>query len=114
MYLAHALLKVFTFTIPGTAQFSASVGLLGGFWFTYLMIAAELAAAMLLILGVGTRWVAALMLPILAGVAWIQWPHGWVHTSAGGGWEYPVFLAAASIALLLLGDGAMALRLQGP
>jgi putative oxidoreductase len=36
--------------------------------------------------------------------------NGWVHTSPGGGWEYPVFLIAASISLWLLGDGAAALK----
>ena len=29
MWIAHALLKWFTFTLPGTAQFFASVGLPG-------------------------------------------------------------------------------------
>jgi putative oxidoreductase len=33
-----------------------------------------------------------------------------VHTSPGGGWEYPVFLVAASVALWLIGDGAWTLR----
>jgi putative oxidoreductase len=36
--------------------------------------------------------------------------NGWVFTSQGGGWEYPAFLVAASIALWLLGDGVLALR----
>jgi putative oxidoreductase len=42
--------------------------------------------------------------------AWVHWPNGWAHTSAGGGWEYPVFLISASVTLWLLGDGAYALR----
>jgi putative oxidoreductase len=37
-------------------------------------------------------------------------PNGWVFSSAGGGWEYPVFLVVASVALWLLGDGAFTLR----
>jgi len=37
-------------------------------------------------------------------------PNGWVHTSPGGGWEYPVFLVVASVALWLIGDGAWSLR----
>jgi putative oxidoreductase len=36
--------------------------------------------------------------------------NGWVHTSPGGGWEYPVFLTVASIAVWLLGEGALAWR----
>ena len=36
--------------------------------------------------------------------------NGWVHMSAGGGWEYPAFLSVASIVAWLLGDGAFDLR----
>jgi hypothetical protein len=46
----------------------------------------------------------------MAVAAWVHLPNGWVHTSTGGGWEYPVFLIAASIALWLLGDGAAAIK----
>jgi len=40
----------------------------------------------------------------------VHFPNGWVHTSANGGWEYPVFLIVASVAVWLTGDGALALR----
>jgi putative oxidoreductase len=40
----------------------------------------------------------------------VHLPNGWVFTSQGGGWEYPVFLIVASLALWLIGDGAFALR----
>jgi putative oxidoreductase len=46
----------------------------------------------------------------MAVAAWVHFPDGWVHTSPGGGWEYPVFLVAASVAVWLLGDGALAMR----
>jgi putative oxidoreductase len=36
--------------------------------------------------------------------------NGWVFTSPGGGWEYPVFLTVASLVVWLVGDGALALR----
>ena len=51
-----------------------------------------------------------LLLPILAVAAWVHFPNGWVFTAANGGWEYPVFLLAASLAHGLLGDGAFAAR----
>lgn len=57
------------------------------------------------------RYVSLLLLPILLTAAWVHFPNGWVFTSTGGGWEYPVFLAAASIGHALGGDGAFALRL---
>lgn len=46
----------------------------------------------------------------MAVAASVHFGNGWVHTSQGGGWEYPVFLTVASVALWLAGDGAFALR----
>jgi len=111
MYLSHGLLKLLVFTVPGTAAFFTSIGL-PGTWFAVLVIAAELIAGTLLLLGLRTRWIALLMLPVLAGAAWVHWPNGWVFSAPGGGWEYPAFLALASVVQALLGDGAYALRLR--
>jgi putative oxidoreductase len=36
--------------------------------------------------------------------------NGWLFTSSGGGWEYPAFLVAASLAHGLLGEGAWAVH----
>ncbi len=35
-------------------------------------------------------------------------PNGWVFSAQGGGWEYPLFLIAASGVQALLGGGAFA------
>ena len=35
--------------------------------------------------------------------------NGWLFTNPGGGWEYPAFLIAASLALFIMGDSAFAL-----
>ena len=106
MWIAHALLKWWVFTLPGTAQYFVSVGLPG--WLAYPVFATELLGGLALVLGLYARQVALLLTPIMAVAAWVHAPNGWVHTSAGGGWEYPVFLVAASLALWLIGDGAMA------
>jgi putative oxidoreductase len=50
---------------------------------------------------------------VLLGAAWVHLPNGWVFNAAGGGWEYPAFLASASLVLWLLGDGALAVRRSG-
>lgn len=107
MFLAHGLLKVVVFTVPGTVQFFESVGLPGAL--AYVTIAAELGAGMLLIAGFATRWVALATVPLLLGAAWVHVPNGWVFSAQGGGWEYPVFLAVAAVVQFLLGDGAFAL-----
>lgn len=111
MWIAHALLKWLVFTLPGTAQYFASMGLPGEL--AYPVFAAELVGGMALVLGVYARQVALALVPVLAVAAWVHLPNGWVHTSAGGGWEYPVFLIAASLALWLLGDGAAAFKRSG-
>ena len=108
MWIAHALLKWWVFTLPGTAQYFVSVGLPG--WLAYPVFATELLGGLALVLGLYARQVALLLTPILLGAAWVHAPNGWVFTAPGGGWEYPVFLAAMSVVLWLSGDGAGALR----
>lgn len=108
MWIAHALLKLLVFTLPGTAQYFASIGFPG--FLAYPVFAVELLGGIALLLGLYARQAALALVPVMAVAAWVHAPNGWVHTSAGGGWEYPVFLIAASIALWLLGDGAAAIK----
>lgn len=108
MWIAHALLKVFVFTLPGTAKFFDSVGLPGVL--AYPVFAFELLGGVALVAGLYARQVALALVPVMAAAAWVHLPNGWVHTSPNGGWEYPVFLIAASLALWLSGDGRWAMR----
>ena len=108
MFVAHALLKLFVFTLPGTAQFFQSLGLPGALG--YVTFAAELVGGILLILGVGTRWVAAALVPIMLGATWAHAGNGWVFSAPKGGWEYPAFWTVTLFVQALLGDGAYALR----
>jgi putative oxidoreductase len=111
MYIAHSLvLKHFTYTLPGTAQFFESIGLPGAL--AYLTFWAERAGGIALVAGIGTRVVALGLIPILAGATWVHAGNGWVFSAANGGWEYPVFLMAASLVLALLGNGKYALTIQ--
>jgi len=108
MFVAHALLKYFVFTLPGTAQFFGSLGLPS--WLGYATFAAELVGGVLLLLGIHARYVAAALVPILLGATWAHAGNGWVFSAPNGGWEYPAFLTIASFVQVLLGDGAWALR----
>ena len=113
MFIAHSLvLKHFTYTLPGTAQFFESLGLPAAL--AYATFWAELAGGLLLVLGVATRWVALALLPILVGATWVHAGNGWVFSTQNGGWEYPVFLIIASLAQALLGDGRFALGNRAP
>ena len=107
MFVAHALLKLFVFTLPGTAQFFQSMGLPGPL--AYAVFAAELVGGVLLIAGLGSRWVAAALVPVLLGATWAHIGNGWLFSAPNGGWEYPAFLTVAAIVQALLGDGAYAL-----
>lgn len=108
MFVAHALLKLFVFTLPGTAQFFVSLGLPAPL--AYLVFGAELAGGAMLLLGYATRAVATALVPVLLGATWAHADNGWLFTAPGGGWEYPAFLAAATVAQALLGSGAYALE----
>lgn len=104
MFIAHALLKLMVFTLPGTVQFFSSLGLPGPL--AYIVFAAELIGGGMLIAGIYTKWVSIALVPVLLGAAWVHLPNGWVFSNPNGGWEYPMFLAMAAIVLAMLGDGA--------
>jgi putative oxidoreductase len=108
MFIAHAMLKLVVFTLPGTVQFFEGLGYPG--ILAYVVFGAELAGGVLLVLGVYTRWVSLALVPILIGAALVHVPNGWVFSAPNGGWEYPVFLVIASVVQALLGDGALAVR----
>jgi putative oxidoreductase len=107
IFLAHGLLKVLVFTLPGTVAFFESLGLPGVL--AYAVTAAELAGGAALILGWSTRWVALGLAAIGFGAILGHAGNGWVFSNAGGGWEYPLFLGVAALALALIGPGAWAL-----
>ncbi len=108
MWIAHALLKFFVFTIPGLATWLGTQGLPAIFaWPLFIM---ELAGGIAILLGVYGRYVSLLLIPILLGASWIHFSNGWGFSNQGGGWEYPVFLVIASLAYGLMGDGAFALK----
>lgn len=106
MFIAHALLKYFVFTLPGTAQFFASLGLPGALG--YAVFAVELVGGILLVAGVRVRAVALTLVPVLLGATWAHAGNGWLFTSANGGWEYPAFWTVALVVQALLGNGAYA------
>ena len=108
MFLSHSVvLKYFTYTLAGTAQFFESIGLPG--LLAYVVFSMEAIGGAALVLGVGTRWVAAALVPVLLGATWAHSGNGWVFSGANGGWEYPLYLTVLAAAQVLLGEGAFAL-----
>jgi putative oxidoreductase len=111
MFVSHGLIKLFVFTPAGTVAFFGSLGIPAAF--AYLTMAGELGGGILLILGVWPRVIAVLQLPILIGALFVHSGNGLTFSNQGGGWEYPAFLVAAQVILILLGDGALALLRSG-
>ncbi|AYF33191.1 hypothetical protein CUU95_04820 [Vreelandella alkaliphila] len=104
MALAHGLLKVFVFTLPGTVSYFESLGLPGVL--AYLTIAAEVGGGLVLLLGIYTRWVSLALVPVLLGAASVHLGNGWLFSNPGGGWEFPIFWAIALVVQAGLGGGS--------
>lgn len=108
LFFAHVGLKFFVFTPAGTAKFFGSLGMPPEL--AYVIMTAEVLAAVALLLGVWTRVVALLATPILLGaIVTVHGPAGFFFTNPHGGWEYPAFWTVALVVQALLGDGAYAL-----
>ena len=115
LFLAHgALLKLGTFGLAGTMGYFASIGyppILGA-----VVAIAETLAGLALIAGIGVRLVSLALVPIMIGATLQHIGNGWVFSSAGGGWEFPVFWTVLLLVQAGLGAGAWALdavRLAG-
>ena len=71
MFVAHGLLlKYFTFTLGGTAQFFESIGYPG--FLAYVVFAAETLGGLALIVGFQTRLVSFALIPILIGATMVH------------------------------------------
>ena len=108
MFYAHAWVKIKVLTPAGTAKYFESLGVPGTL--AYATMAAEIAGGTLLILGIETRWVALLLVPLMLGtIVLVHGKNGWMFTNKDGGWEYPAFWTVGLLVLALLGDGSAAL-----
>lgn len=108
MFVAHGLLKVLVFTLPGTVGFFESVGFPG--WTAYIVAYAEIGGGVLLLAGLAVRAVSLALIPVLLGATLVHLGNGWVFSNANGGWEYPAFLTLAAIVQAILGPGKYAVR----
>lgn len=109
LFLAHAGLKVFVFTLPGTVAFFESLGLPG--FMAYAAIAVETIGGLALIFGFYSRYFSIPLILVLAGaVATVHAKAGFFFTNEGGGWEYLALWIVALIVIILLGDGAYAVK----
>ncbi|MBL6856802.1 MAG: DoxX family protein [Rhodobacteraceae bacterium] len=101
--LAHGWLKVSIFTVDGTVNYFASIGLPAVI--AYLVIFGELVGGLALILGIQTRLASLFTVPIVLGAAIMNSGNGWLHSANGGGWEYAASLTVIAVAITLMGSG---------
>jgi putative oxidoreductase len=78
-------------------------------WMLSYTLVAELAGAVLLALGIYSRYVSLFALPVLIAVTW-HWAIRKGFWFADGGLEFPLAWTLMLIAQALLGDGAWAVR----
>lgn len=109
LFLAHGLLKIFVFTLPGTAQFFGSLGYPAAL--AYAVVAAEVVGGLLLLAGALYRTTSLVLIPVLVGALLVHLPNGWLFSAPKGGWEFPALWIAVLAAQALLGPGPFALRL---
>lgn len=103
MWISHALLKWNVFTIAGFATWLDGQGLPAIMaWPIFLL---ELVGGIAILTGFYGRYFSTILLPVIIVATWTHLPNGWLHTSTGGGWEYPLFLVVVSVAHILLGEG---------
>jgi putative oxidoreductase len=105
IFIAHSVvLKYFTFTLAGTAQYFDSIGLPAAL--AYVVFALEAIGGVLLVFNIATRWVALALVPVLIGATWAHVGNGWVFSAPNGGWEYPLFLIVISVVVALQAYGS--------
>ena len=106
--IAHSLyLKLMVFTLGGTAQYFASIGLPEVM--AYVVFTIEAIAGVAITLGYKTKMFSAIVVPVLLGATWAHINNGWLFSNAGGGWEYPVILTIMATAQIGLGNDLFAI-----
>lgn len=122
IYLMHGYLAAFVLRPEGIARYTARMGYpaaLGGLLAWYLILA-HLVGGLCLLLGLYTRWAALAQVPIMASALFLYhlrqgfFMTGVVVDAARGravaaGYEFSLLVLAATVALALLGSGALAL-----
>lgn len=108
LFLLHGgLLKLGTFGLAGTMGFFGQLGYPP--IFGAIVAIAEVAGGIALILGVWTRAVALLFIPIMIGATMLHLPNGWLFSAPRGGYEFPALWTLLMLVQAGLGAGALAL-----
>jgi len=109
VFLMHGQQKLFGFGIHGTIGFFTQVGIPLAAVSAVGVTFVELLGGIALILGLFTRWAAALLaIDMLGAISLVHFKNGFFLMPPKLGYEYALTLLAATIALALSGPGAAA------
>lgn len=104
VFIAHGAQKLFVYGFAGTSGSFADMGVPMASITGPLVGLVEFIGGMLLVVGLGTRFVAAALAVDMAVAAFlVHLPFG--IFSADGGYELPLILAAGALAAILAGPG---------
>jgi putative oxidoreductase len=104
VFLAHGAQKVFTFGHHGVTGMLGSMGIPLPSVMSVVLMAVEFLGGAALVLGLLTRWAAALNgFDMVVAILAVHLKNGFFNPM---GFEYPLTLLAACIALAVIGPGA--------
>ena len=110
-YVMHAYLSLVVFTPTGTADSMKAAGLPAPVLMAWIVIVVHSLGGIMLVVGLWTRVGAAANAVIMLGaVLKVHLPQGFFTKVIGGqpaGYEFPLLLLGASVALILTGGGAL-------
>jgi len=112
-YVMHGYLSLVVFTPTGAADSMKAAGLPAPVLMAWIVIVVHSLGGIMLVVGLWTRVAAAANAVIMLGaVLKIHLPQGFFTKVIGGqpaGYELPLLLLGASVALILTGGGALAI-----
>jgi len=111
VYIMHAYLAVVVLGPAGMIAYQAKNGVPFAEIGTWYLILAHGLGGIFLVLGLFTRWAALANVPVMLGaLLFVHLKNGfWAHTKPSG-YEYVLVLLVVSLAVAMIGGGALTLR----
>ncbi len=108
VFLVHGATKLFGFGVVAFAEGLEQLGVPLPLFFAITVALVELLGGAVLMLGLLTRFVAIpLAIEMLVAILLVHLPNGFF--TEDGGYEFPLVMLAASVALAVAGSGELAL-----